>query len=134
MKAEKFTIRKGGSLSRIFVFLTALLRDKDLDITVAEHRGRRSDQQNRLLWSLYGDILERGGETMGGWTKDDLHELFLGLHFGWEVIEGFGQRRKKPMRRSSKLNTVEFTDFIEFILRYMAEQGVYMEMPGEIAA
>lgn len=134
MKPETFTIRQGGDLSRLVAYASALIRDKSIKVTVAENRNTRSDQQNRLLWSLYGDILERGGEAMGGWTKDDLHELFLGLHFGWEVIEGFGQRRKKPMRRSSKLNTVEFTDFVEFILRYMAEQGVYLETPGEVAA
>lgn len=134
MKAETFTIRKGGELSRLVAYLSALLRDKDVKVTVAEHRNTRSDQQNRLLWSLYGEILERGGETMGGWTKDDLHELFLGLHFGWEVMEGFGQKRKKPIRRSSKLTTVEFTELVEFILRYMAEQGVYLNSPGDIAA
>lgn len=134
MKAETFTIRKGGELTRLVAYLSALLRDKDVKVTVAEHRNTRSDQQNRLLWSLYGDILERGGETMGGWTKDDLHELFLGMHFGWEVIEGFGQKRNKPIRRSSKLSTVEFAELVEFILRYMAEQGVYLNAPGDIAA
>jgi hypothetical protein len=134
MNQERFTLRKGAQLTRLVAYVSALLRDKDVEIIVKEHKPKRSDCQNRLLWSIYAEILQRGAEAMAGWTKDDLHELFLGMHFGWEIIEGFGQKRKKPIRRSSRLNTVEFTEFVDFILRYMAEQGVYIAMPGELAA
>lgn len=102
-------------------------------VTVQMDRANRSDDQNRLLWSLYTDIIRMGGEAMAGWTKDDLHELFLGLNFGWEVIEGFGQKRKKPMRRSSKLNKIEFTELVDSIVRFMAERGVALHLPGDVA-
>ena len=48
---------------------------------------------------------------MGGWTKDDLHEFFLIDHFG-ENLKLFGKKRLKPMRRSSRLNKMEFADFV----------------------
>lgn len=134
MIKESFTIRKGGDLTRLVAYASALIRGHDIKITVEEARSTRSSEQNRLLWSLYTDILHKGGEAMGGWTKDDLHDFFLGTHFGWEVIEGFGQKRKKPMRRSSRLNTVEFSELVEFIVRYMAEHGVYLSLPGDMAA
>lgn len=134
MNEEKFTLRRGAQITRLIAYVSALLKERDVDIIVKEHKPKRSDCQNKLLWSIYTEILTRGGEAMAGWTKDDLHELFLGEHFGWQIIEGLGQKRKKPIRRSSRLNMPEFTAFVEFILRYMAEQGVYIEMPAELAA
>lgn len=101
-------------------------------ITIAEQKPRRSDQQNSLLWAIYTDIIRRGGEAMQGYTKEDLHEFFLGNHFGWEVKPLFDKKRQVPKRRSSKLNKQEFTDLVESILRFMAERGVYIEVPGDM--
>ena len=79
----------------------------------------------------YPTILETGGEALAGWTKDDLHDYFLGEHFGWETIEGFGRKRIKPIRRSSKLSTMEFVDFVDFIQMKAAELGIYIPSPNE---
>src|SRR5919109_2216622 len=89
---------------------------------------RRTNTQNALLWSLYADILESGGEEMRGWTKDDLHEFFLIDHFGAETLELFGRKRLKPHRRSSRLTKTEFSDFVEHIVRFMAERGVSLTL------
>lgn len=97
-------------------------------------KSRRTTEQNALLWALYDDILERGGELLGGWTKDDLHEYFLGEHFGWEVHEALGMKRQKPMRRSSRLTKTEFGQYIDFIVRRMAEHGVVLKLPGDAEA
>lgn len=103
-------------------------------LVIAEYKPQRSDQQNRWLWSMYQQIIEVSGETMRGWTKDDLHEFFLGEWSGWETVEGFGRKRMKPMRRSSALNKQEFSDYAAFIQRYMAERGVYLSDPDEYLA
>lgn len=129
MKAETFTIRQGGDLSRLVAYASALIRDKSIKVTVAEHRNNRSDQQNRYLFGVvYPTILRH----LDGWDKDDVHEWCLGEWSGWEVLEGLGRRRMKPIKRSSKLNTVEFNDYIEFIQRTMAERfGIYVPDPNE---
>jgi hypothetical protein len=98
-------------------------------VTVEPVVRRRSLSQNAYLWAMYGLILDLGGETMGGWTKDDLHEFFLITHFGHEVRELFGKKRLVPLRRSSKLTTVEFRDFVDAIQRFMAERGVFVPDP-----
>jgi hypothetical protein len=97
-------------------------------------KSRRTTDQNALLWALYEDILEQGGEILGGWTKDDLHEYCLGEHFGWERREAFGAVRQVPRRRSSRLSKTDFSNFVEFIVRRMTEHGIVLELPGEIAA
>ena len=70
----------------------------------------------------------------GGWTKDDLHEWALGEHFGWDEHKAFGRTRLKPKRRSSTLTKQEFTDFLDWFVRRMAEFGIVLELPGEEAA
>ncbi|MFY4731276.1 hypothetical protein, partial [Nitrospira sp. BLG_2] len=115
-------------------FLEALPLDRAFEVVVRPHVRRRTEQQNRYLWKCYQMILDVGGEAMGGWTKDDLHEFFLGEWGGWQTIEAFGRKRMKPIRRSSSLNKHEFSTYVQFIQRYMAENGVYLPDPDEYLA
>lgn len=97
-------------------------------------KSRRSGEQNRLLWALYSDALQQGGETLGGWTSEDIHEFMLGEYYGWQVHEALGRKRMKPVKRSSRLTKSEFSDFLEFVVRKFAEHGIVLELPGEVAA
>lgn len=94
-------------------------------------KSRRSNDQNALLWALYSDALKLGGETLGGWTTEDLHEYMLGEYFGWEVHEALGRKRQKPRRRSSRLTKAEFSDFVEFIVRKFAEHHIVLKLPED---
>lgn len=119
-------------LDRIVRFIAALPTSEPWRVRIEKYRKTRSNQQNRYLWGVcYATILKEGGEVLAGWDADDLHEYFLGEHFGWETIEGFGRKRMKPIRRSSKLSTLEFSEFVDFIQRKAAELGVYIPSPDE---
>lgn len=107
-------------------FVMNALPGKELRVEVCEYRKRRSDDQNKALWGLAYKILH----DATGNDPDDLHTFFLGEHFGWEVIDVMGQKRRVPIKRSSKLTTVEFAEFFEFIQRRSAETvGVYIPDP-----
>lgn len=97
-------------------------------------KSRRTNPQNALLWSLYGDILRLGGEQLGGWTTAELHDFFLGEHFGWEIREGFGKKKQIPRRRSSRLTKTEFSEYVDAVVQKCAEFGIVLELPGEKAA
>ena len=85
--------------------------------------GTRSLEQNAYLWGVvYEAVLSEGGLKEDGWRNTDVHEYFLGEHFGWETIEGFGRKRIKPIKRSSKLSKTEFVDYIAFIMQKCAEE------------
>lgn len=100
-------------------------------ITVEAFKPKRSDQQNAFLWGVvYPSILEGGGESLRGWTTTDLHEYFLIEAFGSEVIEGFGRKRHKPLRRSSKLTKQEFSDYLAIIEAKCAELGIHIPEPN----
>jgi hypothetical protein len=98
-------------------------------VEIIPHKATRSELQNRTLWWVYDNILKIGGETMGGWDREDLHEFFLLEHFGARTCSVFGRKRLKPNRRSSKLSKIEFAELVDFIYRFMRKQGVELPLP-----
>ena len=125
---ETIYLSKGErNLSRLVGFLSALPKDNAYEITVKVRKSPRTISQNNKLWAIYAEILRKGGEELGGWTKDDLHEFFLIKHFGHEVRELFGKKRLVPLNRSSTLSKLEFSALLETIYQFMAERGMYLE-------
>lgn len=125
---------RAAVVERISRTILSLAQTSAWRVSIEEWKPPRTTQQNKLLWAIYDEILEKGGEDMGGWTKDDLHEFFLIETFGSETRALFDKKRLIPLRRSSRLNKQEFSDLIETIQRFMAERGVYIETPDEVAA
>ena len=112
-------------IKAVATMVAAIDTKKSWCITVEPWKRKRSDAQNRFLWGVaYPMILEQGGETLGGWTRDDLHEYFLGECFGWEVLEGFGRKRMRPFKRSSALNKEEFTEYLMFLEQRCIDMGM----------
>lgn len=118
-------IRRDGQLAKIADILSTLPMEEAFRVELHEQRPTRSHAQNRLLWGwIYPEIVRQGGESLGGWEAEDLHEYFLGEHFGWQRSVALGRTRMRPLRRSSKLSKAEFSDFVAFIQRRMAEHGI----------
>ena len=108
--------------------------DKPFAVTVEVWKKPRTNQQNAYLWGVvYPAIMEGGGEALGGFTRDDVHEWLLGECFGWEMLEGFGRKRMRPLKRSSALNKQEFSDYLTFIDTKCAEFGIVIPEPYEPA-
>jgi hypothetical protein len=126
------TPTRSQEIARVVRALERLPAEKPFDVVVELHRPRRSDAQNRYLRGVvYPTILRAGGAGMGDATADELHEFFLGSHFGWREVHVFGRRKFVPQRRSSALTKMEFVDFVAFVQRYMAERGVVIPDPNE---
>ena len=118
--------------SRAAAFLNSLPVDRAWMVVVEPHKAQRSQSQNRYLWGVvYPSFLAGGGEALQGWEAQDLHEFFLGEHFGWETLEGMGRKRVKPLKRSAKLTKQEFSDYVAFIQQKAAGMGVYIPDPEE---
>lgn len=125
-------VARADLISKVSRFLALLSPDKSWEVEVKEAKQTRSTDQNSLLWALYDQILTTGGEAMGGWTRDDLHEFFLENHFGTATKNYGGKSVDVPRRRSSRLSKQEFSDFVDSIVRFMASQGIFLEMPGDL--
>jgi hypothetical protein len=125
---------KGTRPEQIADAVSVLVRELDpaisWQVSIEAFKPKRTDQQNAFLWGVvYPSILEGGGEALRGWTKQDLHEYFLIETFGSEIIEGFGRKRHKPLKRSSKMTKQEFRDYISVIEVRCAEMGIHIPEP-----
>ena len=117
--------------NRIMRYLLTQEVGVPLKVEISEFKRTRSNEQNAYLWGVaYPSILKH----LPGWDAEDLHEFCLGEWSGWETLEGMGRKRLKPIRRSSRLSTREFQDFVGFIQRTMAEKGIDVPDPNEKAA
>lgn len=138
MSSQSFVLPRMMSrermIQRIAAVLSGLSMGQAWRIEIAEHQPKRSDNQNRYLWGCVYPTILKASMMLQGWTNEDLHEYFLGEHFGWETLSGFGKKRLRPIRRSSKLSKLEFVDYVDFIQRKAAEFGVYVPNPNEEAA
>lgn len=128
-RAQTFVLPEAGReriADNLRAFVMAALPGKKLRVEVCEYRKRRSQDQNAFLWGVvYKTLADATGNE-----ADDLHEFFLGEWGGWDVIDVMGQKRKVPKRRSSKLTTVEFAEFVAFIQQRSAETvGVFIPDP-----
>ena len=102
-----------------------LALDRAWSVEVAEWKKPRTNQQNAYLWGVvYPMVLEAGGEALAGWTRDDLHEYFLGEVWGWETLEGFGKKRLRPLKRSSRMTQAEFTEYLHGIENRLMDLGI----------
>lgn len=123
------------AVGRVARFLAGLGDGDAWKVEITKSRKRRSDQQNRYLWGVcYPTFLSGGGEELRDWAAEDLHEYFLGEVFGWERLQGLGRTRMRPLKRSSRLSTVEFGEFVAAIQRKAAELGIYIPDPNEGSA
>ncbi len=129
---QQLQIHKGGdNLSRVLAFISSLSPSTAWVIEVKRFQRRRTCDQNAYLWGVvYRTICEH----LEGWDADDVHEYCLGECFGWQKLEGFGRKRMRPLKRSSKLSTSEFAEYIDFIQRRMAEHGIFIADPHQEAA
>lgn len=112
---------------KLRAFVIADHPGSQLEVVVKVARKTRSNQQNRALWGVaYKTLADATGND-----PEDLHQMFLGEYFGWDMIEVMGQKRRIPKRRSHDMTTTEFADFYTFIQRRSAEMGFNVPDPNE---
>ena len=96
-----------------------------VDVTVADHKQRRTTEQNRFYWLTVGDIadvLNDAGLTYGEWclpyTAEILHAINKQI-FGIET--------------TTKMSKAEFCDFIDKLQAFWIERTNGHYMPRETA-
>jgi len=97
-------------------------------VQIEDYREQRTAAQNRRLWKLHTLASE-----VTGYDPEEMHDHALCKHFGFtekEVTNPFTgeiETKRKPNKRSSRRNTLEFTKFMEQTeIWYITEFGVFL--------
>ena len=117
---------RNPTIAKVAAFLEALGDRCDWGVTVAPYKRTRTGEQNAYLWGVVYATIEKAT----GQEAEDWHTYFLSEHFGSDAVELFGRKKIKPRKRSSRLTTAEFADYIAFIQRRCAEHGIYIPDPA----
>lgn len=75
-----------------------------------------------------------------GFTKDEVHEFFLGEYFGWVEVDFLGKKVNKPARtlttdfdgKRHKLTKRETADYFTFIQNYCGHKGITIPDPDPL--
>lgn len=95
---------------------------KQVVIEFKEHKTTRTKAQNRLLWLWNQEIANYMREHYGQEnSSEDVHEVMVRKKFGVKVIHIGNEEPILVRNRTRKLNTKEFTEYLEWLEMYSAE-------------
>lgn len=135
MKEQTFILKSSTQrdLTRVVAVLSAAPKDKDIKVTIGEAKKERSLEQNNALFGVAYEALSE----YTGYTKPELHDMFLRSHFGEVDVEVMGLKFTKPRRTTTTdetgkrklLSTTEFMAFYRHIQQKGAEAGCWVPDP-----
>lgn len=125
-----FVLREEIYCRQLYAFLRAnwlamAQAGKPLAVMVAEHKAKRSGQQNRFYWgAALRTIAENAWVDGKQYSENAWHEYLAGKFIGYEDMPGGG---KTPISTAS-LSVDEFSLYLERVMHYAAsELGVVIE-------
>lgn len=99
----------------------------EIELSVSKRKSKRSDAQNRYLWGVVYKLICK--DT--GYTDEEIHELMLEKFAPRRYME-LGSTKEKVVKRSSKMDKIEFMDYVESIKQWAAtDLNIYIPDPNE---
>ncbi len=102
---------------------------KRVRVTVERFRNRRSSEQNRYY---HGVVVPAIGKAIGEQDMEAVHEM-LKAEFNYQIVV-IGQKEMKMPLSTAKLETVQFSEFMEKVRMWAAKfLELYIPDPNEVA-
>ena len=106
-------------------YIEKLPEGKKYSVSVILNRSKRSIQQNSLYWLWLNCISSETGNEI-----DTLHDYFKD-HFLARRVVVFGEERNAAIS-TTKLNTAEFTAFLDKVQQFAAGEGIILPNPEDL--
>lgn len=88
-----------------------LKESPDLEISIRPYKSKRSIEQNRRLWKIYGELADKAWVNGRRYSAETWHEYCKGYFLGFELkAMPDGSELKTPISTTT-LNTAEMTDY-----------------------
>lgn len=83
----------------------------ELEVCIRPYNSKRSIEQNRRLWSIYGKLADEAWVNGRRYSAETWHEYCKGMFLGYELkAMPDGTELKTPISTTT-LNTAEMTDY-----------------------
>jgi len=118
-----FVLRNETNAKQLWAFLRAnwtvmAQAGKPLSVLVMEHKAKRSNPQNKLLWATLNEIAANAWVDGKQYSADAWHEHFKRTFIGTEELPGGGTAGIS----TTTLAVPEFTTYLERVMQYAAEE------------
>jgi hypothetical protein len=110
----------GNNKPNLIKQIEALSPTERFSVEIKPYKSKRSSEQNSRYWALVTGL----GKHIG-YTPDETHDI-LRFKFLRNAIEINGERLPL-LRTTTKLNTAEFTDYMDAVERFGHSIGYYFE-------
>lgn len=119
--------------SQLFSAYVTRLKNQPITLVLKKRESQRSLDQNAYIWGVAYPILAEA-LGYGHHEHEDLHYALVAKCFGEHFDKRVGAM--VPNKRSSKLTTKEFSDYMEWLVRFAAQElgGILVPLPGESEA
>lgn len=111
-----YVLRGKHQLESAATFIVGLAPDRPWRLEVVQHRAKRSPEQNKLLWAIYTRMAEGTGHT-----AEEIHEAMKVKFLPPQFIQ-IGDESVKVPASSSRLDTKQFSDFVEQVQMFAATE------------
>ena len=83
----------------------------ELEVCIRPYNSKRSIEQNRRLWKIYGELADKAWVNGRRYSAETWHEYCKGMFLGYELkAMPDGTELKTPISTTT-LNTAEMTDY-----------------------
>nr|DAJ23707.1 MAG TPA: NinB protein [Caudoviricetes sp.] len=131
MNEAKFTLtpqNARGVMRSIWDNLNGWFENGNLEITIRPRKSKRSVEQNRRLWKIYGELADKAWVNGRRYSAETWHEYCKGVLLGFDIkVMPDGTEVKMPISTTT-LNTAEMTDYQNRLQSWAAtEFGIIWE-------
>ena len=100
----------------------------ELEVCIRPYNSKRSVEQNRRLWKIYGELADKAWVNGRRYSAETWHEYCKGMFLGYELkAMPDGTEIKTPISTTT-LNTAEMTDYQNRLQAWAAREfGIIWE-------
>lgn len=112
--------------------LNALPFEPVFEVSIQEHKSKRSLAQNRLYWRWLSEISEQATTKDGEYLSVDKWHYLCALKFlGMDTIKDDGKIFAIPTKSTTKLTVSEFSYYLMEIETEFVARGVKLTFPDD---
>lgn len=130
--SELWTLAKKTSYKKFIECCVQIIKgfipdnlDIEKNLYLSEIKPVRSLSQNAYYHVILNYLEEKTGND-----HDTLHKRFRKKFLGFEIVDCLGEEEEK-IKSTTKLDTKQFTDYIEKICVFMADFGIEIPQPKD---
>lgn len=111
---------------RSFQSLVKKLEGKEIELTLAKRKNRRSNNQNAYYFGVVVDILA----NEFGYRPEEFHEILKSMFLKVKVV--VKGKEIEITKSTALLDTVEFENYLESIRIWASGEGIVIPLPNEV--